>query len=170
MNTKAIGENIGRLAKIHETTQRELSSAIGVTEVTMSRWISGQRSPTVYALLRIARLFGVTMEALMDGIEDKEEPKIMIRVNEKWVVEVDTSSNYMPRIDMHKTETVTYKDGRQEERPVYGPPVGYYTSLEHALSGIIAKDFEAAVMSKDVTLMEAIEILGNIRKTVEMAK
>lgn len=94
----------------------------------------------------------------------------MIRVNEKWVVEVDENGNYMPRIDKHKTEIVTYKDGRQEERPAYGPPAGYYTSLEHALNGIVEKDFITAVMSKDLTLMEAIKILGSISKSVTTAK
>ena len=44
--------------------------SINVTEATMSRWISGKRQPTAYGLYRVAKVFRVDMESLMEGIEN----------------------------------------------------------------------------------------------------
>lgn len=52
-------------------TQRELAERIGTHEDTLSRWINGQRQPSAYALLRISRVLGVSMEELMAGVDEK---------------------------------------------------------------------------------------------------
>ena len=70
MNRYAIGENIYRILKERHMTQKELAARIGVHDPTLSKWMTGQRQPSAYALLRISRVLGVTMEMLMEGIED----------------------------------------------------------------------------------------------------
>ena len=70
MNRYAIGENIYRILKERHMTQKELAARIGVHDTTLSKWMTGQRQPSAYALLRISRVLGVTMESLMEGIED----------------------------------------------------------------------------------------------------
>ena len=70
MNRYAIGENIYRILKERHMTQKELAARIHVQEPTLSKWMTGQRQPSAYALLRISRVLGVTMEMLMEGIED----------------------------------------------------------------------------------------------------
>ena len=70
MNKYAIGENIYRLLKQKRMTQRELAKRIGTHEDTLSRWMTGQRQPSAYALLRISRVLGVSMEELMAGVDD----------------------------------------------------------------------------------------------------
>lgn len=70
MNRYAIGENIYRLLKMKRMTQHELAARIGVHDTTLSKWMTGQRQPSAYALLRISRVLGVTVEKLMEGIED----------------------------------------------------------------------------------------------------
>lgn len=69
MNNMAIGKNIHRRLLINGVTQKKLAEEIHVTQVTMSRWINGERNPSVYGLYRIAKYLGVTMEELMEGIE-----------------------------------------------------------------------------------------------------
>ena len=70
MNRYAIGENIYRILKERHMTQKELAARIHVQEPTLSKWMTGQRQPSAYALLRISRVLGVTMEELMEGVED----------------------------------------------------------------------------------------------------
>ena len=71
MNRYAIGNNIYRLLKQRHMTQRELAKRIGTHEDTLSRWINGQRQPSAFALLRISRVLGVSMEELMAGVDEK---------------------------------------------------------------------------------------------------
>ena len=70
MNKYAIGNNIYRLLKQRHMTQHELAARIHSHDDTVSRWMTGQRQPSAYALLRISRELGVTMEELMEGIEE----------------------------------------------------------------------------------------------------
>ena len=71
MNRYAIGNNIYRLLKQRHMTQHELAARIQSHDDTVSRWMTGQRQPSAYALLRISRELGVTMESLMEGIEEE---------------------------------------------------------------------------------------------------
>ena len=70
MNKYAIGNNIYRLLRKKRMTQHELAARIRSHDDTVSRWMTGQRQPSAYALLRISRELGVTMEQLMEGIEE----------------------------------------------------------------------------------------------------
>lgn len=164
MNTSAVGENIRSCLEAHGIAQRELAETIGVTEATMSRWLNGERQPSAYALLKISKVFGTTMESLMAGVTNEQKTGgIMIRVNNKWVIEIDENANYMPRVDKHTTETVKLKDGTETTRPAFGTPIGYYRNLETALKGIVAKEFQEKVMTEEITLVDAIKALEKIR-------
>ena len=70
MNTYAISNNVLKLLNDRHMTQHELAARIGVQDPTLSKWMTGQRQPSAYALLRISRVLGVTMEILMEGVED----------------------------------------------------------------------------------------------------
>jgi transcriptional regulator with XRE-family HTH domain len=70
MNIHATGDNIKHLCKRKGLTLGILADRIGVSDCTMSNWINGHRQVTAYGLLRISRVLGVTMEKLMEGVED----------------------------------------------------------------------------------------------------
>ena len=70
MDREAIGNNIKTELQKCGKTQKDLAEEINVTEATMSRWISGKRQPTAYGLYRVAKVFRVDMESLMEGIEN----------------------------------------------------------------------------------------------------
>jgi transcriptional regulator with XRE-family HTH domain len=70
MNRYAISKNILRYLNRYGMTQVQLAEKIGVNPVTMSRWMNGVRPPTVYALKRIARALGCTIDDLVVGLED----------------------------------------------------------------------------------------------------
>lgn len=59
-------------------TQRELAEKINVTEVTISRYLSGERSPRIEIVSKIAEFFGVSIDYLlgkgeMTNINTKDE-------------------------------------------------------------------------------------------------
>lgn len=69
MDKTAIGRNINKKMLAHGMTMRGLADSIGVTSATVCRWINGTRDPKAYAVYRMARVFGCTMEELMEGVE-----------------------------------------------------------------------------------------------------
>ncbi|MDN5277920.1 MAG: hypothetical protein PWR01_1885 [Clostridiales bacterium] len=48
-----------------DMTQRELAERIGVTEVTISRYIKGERKPRIDTVGKIAEAFGVSIDYLL---------------------------------------------------------------------------------------------------------
>lgn len=68
---------VDRLIKLLEENnlnQRELAKKIGVTEVTVSRYINDEgRSPRVEIMTKIAEVLGVSVEYLM-GTSNKKHP------------------------------------------------------------------------------------------------
>lgn len=70
MNKYAVGENIFKMLKHRKMTQHDLAVAIGSHDATVSKWMSGQRSPSAYAVLRMSKVLGVSMEFLMAGVDD----------------------------------------------------------------------------------------------------
>ena len=53
----------------HEMTQRELAEKLGVTEVSVSRWLHGDRVPGSAHILAMARYFNVHFEDLAELID-----------------------------------------------------------------------------------------------------
>lgn len=65
---KALGNNIASWLVKRLMTQRELAEKIGTTEVSVSRYVTGQRVPSGPLLFKIARALGCTVEDLMQGV------------------------------------------------------------------------------------------------------
>lgn len=60
--------------KERNLTQRDLSEKLGITEVSISRYITGERVPSVAVAIKIANLLGCTVDELfVDVYEDNEE-------------------------------------------------------------------------------------------------
>ena len=70
MNVYAVGRNIKLYCRMKNMTLHALADEVGVSWVTMSKWINGRRQITAYALYRVSKVLNVTMERLMEGIED----------------------------------------------------------------------------------------------------
>lgn len=66
-----LGQRILESLQKRGVTQKELASRIGITESTMSRYISGDRSPSPETLANIATALHTTSDYLL-GIENDE--------------------------------------------------------------------------------------------------
>ena len=69
-NLYAIGNNIVKRLEEIGMTQYRLAKLLGVNQGTLSKWING-RDMKASMLYRISRILGVTMNELMEGIEDE---------------------------------------------------------------------------------------------------
>ena len=67
---RVIGENIRKRIDEKGLLMREVAAEVNVLEHTFFGWMRGERQPSAYALYRLARYFGCTMEDLMEGVEE----------------------------------------------------------------------------------------------------
>mgnify|MGYP003313496116 CR=1 FL=1 len=63
-----IGKNIKRLRQERGITQADLASALGVTCQAVSKWESGTSDPSTSNLFSLAKLFGIPVEKLLQGV------------------------------------------------------------------------------------------------------
>lgn len=68
MDTRAIGKRIQALIDERGMTRADLARELGYGEMTLDRWMNGQRQITAYALKRVAKYLDVTMDYLAQDI------------------------------------------------------------------------------------------------------
>lgn len=71
MNENNLGGRIADLLKQSGLTQRELADRVGITEVSLSRYISGNRTPKGPVIANIANALHTTSDYLL-GTEEKK--------------------------------------------------------------------------------------------------
>lgn len=71
MNRYAIAKHIEEQMTRNEMTRQQLSEALNVSRMTIYNWINHSKMPSAYAVYRMAKVFGVTMEQLMEGVEEE---------------------------------------------------------------------------------------------------
>lgn len=77
----AIGTNIAALRKEKGWTQEQLAEKLSVSAQAISKWESGKSCPDIALLPTIAKLFGVTVDALFSV--PKEAPLVEMRTPEQ---------------------------------------------------------------------------------------
>ena len=60
-------DNLRTLIDQRGWTQQQAADAIGVSQANISRWLSENHEPSADVLIRIAKVFGVTLEELLRG-------------------------------------------------------------------------------------------------------
>ena len=64
-----IGKRIAHFRKEKGLTQEELAQHMGISPQAVSKWENDQTCPDISALPKLARLFGVTVDELLEGRE-----------------------------------------------------------------------------------------------------
>lgn len=62
---ESVRNRIEERLKAKGMTQRELAARLGVSEVTVSRWLSGERNPSIETMSRIASALDTTAAHLL---------------------------------------------------------------------------------------------------------
>lgn len=65
-------EKLKKIIQESGKTQKTLAREAGITEVTLSRWVKGQRTPRQEDFAKLARVLPVTLEMLKESAEDRE--------------------------------------------------------------------------------------------------
>jgi transcriptional regulator with XRE-family HTH domain len=66
MDSKLIGASIASLRQERGWTQRQLARQLDLSHQAVSKWENGESAPDVETLVRLARLFGVTIDRLIN--------------------------------------------------------------------------------------------------------
>lgn len=76
MDIKKIGKTIAELRKNKNLSQQELATLLNVSNKTVSKWECGNSTPDIEALEKIAKMFNLTIDELVnykDGISQSEK-------------------------------------------------------------------------------------------------
>ena len=71
-----LGARISDLLDQQGLSQRELAEKVGVTEVSMSRYIKGERTPKAPIIANIARALHVTSDYLLGHVGEEDDPEL----------------------------------------------------------------------------------------------
>lgn len=83
--------NISEFLNKKGMTQRELADAVGTTEVSISRYVSGERIPKVTTCIQISKVLGCNVEDLYT-LQSEEEHR---RMTEELVIEYIENHGYI---------------------------------------------------------------------------
>ena len=86
----------------------------------------------------------------------------MIRVNDDWVIMFCEPCSYSPAKDLHRKQMVKKYNGDVVEEDAFKPSGRYFTDIRGAVREIAKIEVKEAVMTQDMTLTEAIELIDNI--------
>ena len=78
-----LADNLTKLRKKHKLTQVELAHQLGFSDKAISKWEQGDTIPDIETIKKIADLYGVTIDSLLEEVpietesETKERKRIM---------------------------------------------------------------------------------------------
>ena len=67
VDTRTIGKMIALLRQAKGLTQQQLAAALNVSHQAVSKWENGVALPDIQTIMDLTRLFGITVEQLMNG-------------------------------------------------------------------------------------------------------
>ena len=73
---ESVRNRIEMQLRLNKMSQKDLAEKLGVTEVTVSRWLSGERDPSIETLNRIAEALGTTTSYffITDDWQNEKKP------------------------------------------------------------------------------------------------
>lgn len=69
-----LGENIYRLRCEHNMSQGDLADALDVSRQSVSKWENNSAVPELEKLIKMAQIFGITLDEMVSGIESETIP------------------------------------------------------------------------------------------------
>ena len=78
-----IGKRIQRLRRERSLTQEQLAAALGVTSAAVSKWETNAAIPDVAMLCPLARMLGITVDALLDFRPALEQEEINVLLEDR---------------------------------------------------------------------------------------
>lgn len=79
---------IAELRKLNNLSQRELASAIGVSDISVSKWENGKTYPTGENLRRLAEILHCEPEDILQDIKKEPQNSVELTAAEKRLIDV----------------------------------------------------------------------------------
>lgn len=102
MNEITLGQRIAELRRQKGLTQEALAEALGVTPPAVSKWENSVTCPDILLLPSLARMLGVTVDALLTV----DEPGPQIRLARRAVYESDWVCLYLDTVRLPNGEVI----------------------------------------------------------------
>lgn len=68
---KTFGENLKYFRALNKLSQKEFALKMQTTQQRVSEWECDRVEPSLYNIIKILKVFGVTFEELIEGIEER---------------------------------------------------------------------------------------------------
>lgn len=68
---KTFGDNLKSLRKVNKMSQQEFANKMQTTQQRVSEWECDKVEPSLYNILKILKVFEITFEELVEGVEEK---------------------------------------------------------------------------------------------------
>ena len=102
MNQITLGQRIAELRRQKGLTQEALAEALGVTSPAVSKWENNVTCPDILLLPSLARMLGVTVDALLTV----DEPGPQVRLARRAVYESDWVCLYLDTVRLSNGEVI----------------------------------------------------------------
>ncbi len=66
---KTFGENLKKERRMAGFSQKDFAEKIGTTQQRVSEWECGKVEPTLYNIVAIIKVLGISFDELIDGLE-----------------------------------------------------------------------------------------------------
>lgn len=70
---KIVGDNLRTIRKKKKLTQKDVASLMYIDPSTYTKWETGKQVPNLHVLLRLSQLFSVSLQDLLNGVEDAQK-------------------------------------------------------------------------------------------------
>ena len=68
---RSFGENLKYFRNLNKISQKDFANKMQTTQQRVSEWECDKVEPSLYNIIRILKVFEITFEELIDGIEKK---------------------------------------------------------------------------------------------------
>lgn len=99
IDTRTVGKTIALLRRRQQLTQQGLAAAVNVSHQAVSKWENGVALPDMQTMLSLSRLFGVTIEELLNGTLLENEAETAPEVDDEAPV-TPLEEPAAPRIEL----------------------------------------------------------------------
>ena len=128
-----VGKTIAALRQERGMTQQQLAATLNISHQAVSKWENGAALPDIATMLELTRLFGVTVEQLINGEIPVEEPEVKPagkRLDEHLHNIGNFVSNMVDGIFRPAVEHSAAASTDEAEEPVHAPEEEYEAKAE----------------------------------------
>ena len=115
-----LGNNLFQARKKAGLSQESVAEKLGVSRQTISKWETGETIPDIYQSKKLAKLYNLTLDELIDfNIDIKEIEEIIKNTDEEkeskinwtnaWSKKYPVLKNYTQQVDISKYSTIIRK-------------------------------------------------------------